>query len=863
MARLTLAERLYRLLLRCYPGEFRDDYEREMLLAFRDRLAHDRGIGMGAILRLWWQLLADSVVRAPGEHLDVLRQDLRYAFRSLRRAPIFAFTAIATLALGVGANTAIFSVVHAVALRPLPYETADRLVRIWEKNDSLAIDGFAVSLPNYLSWRERLRTMEVAAWRGGSVTLRATGDPIRVASVAIGVDYFRMLGAQPVLGRAFLPSDEAAGAERVALIRDSLWRSYFGGDSRVIGTAVTIAGESHTIVGVIPENSVPMTAEFYTPLRIDPAAEMRDNHTASVIGLLRPGVSFEQARQEIDAIARQLEAEFPASNKGWGIDMSTVYDWIVPEETRRALFVLLGAVGCVLLIACANVANLMLARAASRKREIAVRMAIGAARRRLVRQVLTEGVLLAILGGTAGILLAYWSVPVLRQWLPATLPRGDEAAVSAPVLFFSLGVCLTTGLAFAVFPAMASSGGDVIRSLKDGTRGSSTAATRSRQVLAAAQVALATILLVGAGLLVQSLRHLQRVDLGFEPGGITTAMMGLPPDRYSKPGAGWSFYDRLLKRIAASPGVEAVAMSSGAPFGGGNTGMPINAVGDTHLGSASLQSDWRMVSPDYFRAMRIPLLKGRYFTPSTSGEDDTALIVSAEMARRVWGDTDPIGRQIKAGPNGVFTVVGVVGNVRNLDLALTPAPTMYLSTTKFLFPSMTVIVRAPESAQPAVAMRAALRELDPQLALFNVRQMENLISQSAAQPRLNASLVALFAVVAALLAAIGIYGVLAYLVSQRTQEIGIRMALGAGRPAVMRLFLARGLWLALGGLIVGVIGSVAVGRWVGSMLFEMRARDPWTIGAAVVTVAAVALVASYIPARRATRVDPLIALRSE
>ncbi|HXG54611.1 MAG TPA: ABC transporter permease [Vicinamibacterales bacterium] len=470
---------------------------------------------MGAVLRLWGQLLADSIVRAPGEHLDVLRQDLRYAFRSLRGAPVFAFTAIATLALGVGANTAIFSVVHAVALRPLPYETADRLVRIWEKNDSLAIDGFAVSLPNYISWRERLRTMDVAAWRGGSVTLRSTGDPIRVASVAFGVDFFRMLGAQPVLGRTFAPSDEAAGAERVALVRDSLWRSHFGAGPRIVGTAVTVAGQSHTIVGVIPESSVPLTAEFFTPMRIDPAAEQRDNHTASVIGLLRPGVTYEQAKQDIDAVARQLEAEFPASNKGWGIDMSTVYDWIVPEPTRRALFVLLGAVGCVLLIACANVANLMLARAASRKREMAVRMAIGAARRRLVRQVLTEGLLLAVLGGTAGILIAYWSVPLMREWLPTNLPRGDEATVSAPVLLFSLGVCLITGLAFAVFPAMATSGSDVITSLKDGSRGSSTAATRSRHVLAAAQVALATILLVGAGLLVQSLRHLQRVELGF------------------------------------------------------------------------------------------------------------------------------------------------------------------------------------------------------------------------------------------------------------------------------------------------------------------------------------------------------------
>ena len=863
MPRPSLAERVYRLLLRFYPGEFRDDYEREMILAFRERLSHDRGVGTMAVLRLWGQLLADSIVRAPGEHLDVLRQDVRYAFRSLRRAPLFTLTAVATLALGVGANTAIFSVVHAVALRPLPYEAADRLVRIWERNDSLSITGFAVSLPNYVSWKERSKTLDLAGWRGGSVTLRGSGEPIRVLSVTISPEYFQIVGAKPLAGRAFVASDAAAGAERVALVRDSLWRSYFSSDPRVVGSAVTIAGQSHTIVGVIAETSVPLSAEFYMPLRIEPAAEQRDNHIASVIGRIRPGYSFDQSRQEMESIARQLETEFAASNKGWNIEMSTVYDWLVPEPTRRALFVLLGAVGCVLLIACANVANLMLARAASRKREIAVRMAIGAARRRLVRQVLTEGLVLAIVGGTAGILLAYWAVPVMRQWLPTNLPRADEATVNATVLAFSLGVCILTGLAFAILPALASSRADVMGSLKDGTRGSSTAGHRSRQVLAAAQVALATVLLVGAGLLVQSLQRLQRVELGFDPARITIGLMGLPPGRFKAPDSPWDgFYKPLLERLAAAPGVEAAAMSSGAPFGGGNTGMPLTGVGETKIGSGSLQTDWRMVSPGYFKAMRIPLLRGRYFEPSGDADKQT-LIVSATMARRMWGDVDPIGRQVKAGPNGIFTIVGLVGDVRNLDLSLTPAPTMYLSTARFMWPTMTIIIRGDQRAQAAALLRRTVREMDAQLAVFNIQQMDELIQQSAAQPRLNASLIALFALVAALLAAIGIYGVLAYLVSQRTQEIGIRMALGAGRPAVMRLFLTRGLWLAVGGLVAGVLGSIGVSRWVGSLLFEMRARDPLTIGAATAAVAIVALIASYIPARRATRVDPLIALRTD
>ncbi|MBA2306458.1 MAG: ABC transporter permease [Acidobacteria bacterium] len=863
MAGPSFAERVYRLLLRCYPGEFRDEYEREMLQAFRDRLHSDRRVGFRAIVRLWWQLVVDSIIRAPGEHLDVLGQDIRHALRSFRRAPVFAFTAIATLALGVGANTAVYSVVHAVALRPLPYESADRLVRIWEKNDALALSGFSASLPNYLSWRERSQTMRIAAWRAGNVTLRSTGDPVRVPSATTAADFFEILNVAPVAGRLFVPGDDAGGASRVAVITAALWRRHFGEQPGVVGSTVMIAGNPHTIIGVIGEDAVPSTAEFFMPLRVNPKEETRDNHVAQVIGRLNNGVTFQQAQAEIDAIARQLEAEFPASNKGWGITMSTLYDWAVPPEMRRALYVLLGAVCCVLLIACSNVANLMLARAAARRREIALRVAIGAARRRLVRQVLTEGVVLSACGGAAGVLLAYWSMPLLREWLPSTLPRATDAAVSAPVLWFSVALCTLTGLAFSLVPALAASRGDVIEALKEGARGSSSAGHRSRQLLASAQVALATILLVGAALLVQSLQRLEHVDLGFDPGGITAAMLGLPNDRYGDSNASWAFYERMLDRLTSSPGVTAAALSSGAPFGGGNTGMPINAVGPSRLNAEALQTDWRMVSPGYFSAMRIPLLRGRSFT-GAAADGENRLVVSAAMARRMWGDEDPVGRQIKAGPNGLFTVIGVVGDVRNLDLSLDPAPTMYLSATRYVWPTMTVIVRTTgANAQPANLLRGVVRELDPQLALHNVRDMETLISESASQPRLNASLTGLFAVIAALLAALGIYGVLAYLVSQRRQEIGIRLALGASRTSVLRLFLRRGAGLAGGGLVAGVAGALAASRWIESMVFGVSARDPWTFAGAILAIGLVALCACYIPARRATRVDPLLALRND
>ncbi len=856
-------ERLYRLILRCYPGEFRDEYEREMLQAFRDRLGDDRRHGAGAVLRLLWQVALDAVLRAPSEHLDVLRQDVRYALRSLRRAPVFFVTAVATLALGAGANAAIFSVIHAVALRPLPYDAEGRLIRVWEDNQGLAITGFAVAHPNYLSWKERARTVDLAEWMGGSVTLLGSGDPVHIRSLSVSASFLPIMGVTPVEGRLFTTEDEARNGAPVAIITNSVWQNQFGGDRSILGKAVKAGDTSPVIVGIIPDDSFPTRGEFLVPLRGSEELDDRTDHLSQVIGRLRPGFTIEQARADLEDIARQLSVEYPASNHGWGVTIESAYDWLLPSTTRRALYVILGAVGCVLLIACANVANLMLARGAARKREIALRMAIGAARRRLVRQVLTEGLLLTVFGAAAGVALAYWMMPMLRSWLPESLQRAQDAAVNMPVLVFALATCMLTGVAFTVVPALAGSSADTMDSLKDGARGSTGTATHARHVLATLQIALATILLVGAGLLIQSLQRLQRVELGFDPAGVTTAMMGLPNERYKGPDLKWAFYKRLLERLGSAPGVEAAALTSGAPFDGGNTGAPIEAVGTSRLEGKPLQADWRMVSPGYFKALRVRLLKGELFTGNGKA-DEFSLIVSATMARRIWGDEDPIGRQVTAGPTGTFRIVGVVDDVRHLELALEPAPTMYISTARYTWPAMTVVVRS-SAGQPSAAglIRSTLRELDPQLALFNVRQLVDGIDQNAAQPRLNAILVGVFALLAALLAALGIYGVLAYLVSQRRQEIGIRMALGAGRPSVQGLFIRRGLWLAAAGVTIGVTGALIVARWISSLMFGVSARDPLTIAVAVTFVAVVALLASYIPAWKAARVDPLVALRAE
>ena len=856
-------ERLYRLLLRCYPGEFRDEYEREMLQAFRDRLREDRRHGAGAVLRLLWQVGIDAVFRAPAEHLDVLRQDVRYAMRSLRRAPVFFVTAVGTLALGAGANTAIFSVIHAVALRPLPYDTEGRLIRVWEDNAGLAIEGFAVSYPNFQSWKERARTVELAAWIDGPTTLRGIGDPVHVRSSRVSASLLPILGAPPVEGRLFTAGDEAPSAPPVAIISTGLWRRHFGGDRSILGRSVNAGSSSPLIVGIVPDGSLPIDAEFLVPLRLAPDLDDRTNHLAQVIGRMRPGVAISHARAELEEIARQLAAEFPESNNGWGVTLSSAYDWLLPESTRRALFVILGAVGCVLLIACANVANLMLARGAARRREIALRMAIGAARRRLVRQVLTEGLLLTLFGAGAGVLLAYWLMPVLRSWLPESLARAQDAAVNTPVLIFALGTCMLTGIAFTVVPALAGSRADTIDSLKDGARGTTGTATRARQALAALQIGLATMLLIGAGLLIQSLQRLQRVELGFDPTGVTTAMTGLSNDRYTSPDLKWALYRRLLERLASAPGVEAAALTSGAPFDGGNTGMPIEAVGPSRLDGKPLQADWRMVSPHFFRALRIPLLRGELFT-GNGKTDERSLIISETMARRIWGEENPLGRQIIAGPAGTFRIVGVVGDVRNLGLALQPAPTMYISTAQYTWPAMTIVVRSTAGQTSAAGLiRSTLRELDPQLALFNIGGIEEGVRRNAAQPRLNATLVGLFALLAAMLAALGIYGVLAYLVSQKRQEIGIRMALGARRTSVQALFIRRGLGLTVVGVTVGAAGALVVARWIGAMMFGVSARDPLTIIAAVTFVGIVALLASYIPAWKAAQVDPLVALRSE
>ena len=859
----SIGERLYRGILRLYPREFRDHFGREMTAAFRDSQGDARRSGWRAIAAFWSQIAGDAFLHAPGEHIHMIRQDVRFALRTLRKSPVFTVVAIATLALGIGANTAIFSVLKAVVLDPLPFEQPDRLVRIWEKNDELKIAQFSASVPNYYSWREEARSFEdLAGWRGGSATLTGGGDPERVSLAQITASAFRVLRVHPVIGREFGAAEDRPGADSVALLGYRFWRSRFGGSSAVIGTTMTLDGRPRTIIGVMPADVVPET-NVWVPLAADLSQEQRGNHMMAVMGRLAPGVTLDQARQEMDAVAARLGQRYPKDDRGWGIVMMSFYEWIVPQTLRGTVYVLFAAVALVLLIACSNIAGLLIARAAGRQREIAVRLALGATRTRLVRQVLTESLLLAAIGGAAGILLAYWGVSALRASLAALLPRGDEIAIDPFVLGFSLVVSIATGALFGSLPALFGSRANVGASLKDGLRSTSGGTERLRGALVAGEVALAAVLLIGAALLVQSFQRLQRVELGFQPDRLLTAMIGLPQSRFKNVSEAIAFCDRFVAALEGVPGIRSAGLSSGAPFVGGNTGMPIKAVGASALGNESLQADWRKVSPHYFSTMGIPILTGRAFDDRDRRGGPMVMIISNGMARRIWPSQDPVGRQIQVGADP-FTVVGVVADVRNTQLNADPAPTMYISTTQSIWPQMTVVVRTEaDAASTTPAIRRVLQELDPAIALYNARPMDALLDTQVAQPRLTASLVGMFALVALLLATVGLYGVLAFVVAQRTREIGVRMALGARPRDVLTLVIGRCARLAAIGLAFGAAGAAALGRFMSSQLYGIDARDPLTYAAAAAMLMAVALLASYIPAVRATRVDPVVALRVE
>ena len=796
-------------------------------------------------------------------------QDLRFSLRTLARNPAFTVAAVLALALGIGANTAIFSVVNAVALRPFPWKNPGRLVRIWESAPRLGWPRFSTSIPNFIDWRAQNQVYEeIAAWRGAEMNLTGLEEAQRVEGGAVTASFFTTLGVQPERGRFFLPDEEKPGADaRIAIISHRLWTTTFGANPEIVGKSLVLNGATSTVVGVLPESfQWVLPSDILVPLVLDTAAS-RANHVLIVMGRLRPGVTLERADAEMNGIAARLAAQYPDSNKGWSTTQAPVARWIVNRDVRRALVVLTAAVGFVLLIACANVTNLLLARAAGRRREIAIRAALGAGRLRVVRQLLTESAVVGIAGGGAGLLLALWGVDVLRSLNPETIPRIDEVSVDLRVLGFTLGLSLVTSLVFGLAPALQSTRAEVSDALKEGTRGAPTGSMRhrARSALVTAEVAFSLVLLIGAGLLLRSFWRLTRVDPGFVPTGVVTMKINLPASKYPSASEMQTFYEALFERLRAQPGVAGVATVSIVPFGYGNTAMEI-AIEGLHddPGGAKPSADWRLVSPGYFKAMGIPLHAGRDFEPR-DGAGPGVVVVSEAMARRYWPGADPIGKRMRpvSGKDWV-TVVGVAGDVAHRGLDEPPAPLAYYCAYQSNWNPMSLVVRAgSDLSAVTTAARGAVRSLDRDLPVSDISTIESLREASVAPQHFNTLLLALFAVLALMLASVGIYGVMAYAVSQRTHEIGIRMALGSRRRDVLRLVVAQAMRPTLAGIVIGLGAALAATRLMQSLLFDVSPTDPATFFSVPAILVAVSLAACLLPARRATRVDPMSALRYE
>ena len=794
--------------------------------------------------------------------------DFRFALRTLAKSPAFALTAALTLALGIGANTAIFTVVNAELLRPLPYRQPERLVRIFERNGKLKLEQFTASVLNYVSWKERARSFEAMGAVGFlPLTLTGNGQPEMLSAATLSPSVLPLLGIEPALGHGFRPGDDAPGAPAVVMLSRGLWQRRFGAEAALIGKSIQLNGAPYTVIGIAPAalDIIAPNTDLWAPLTIDPAKEFRLNHTIYAIGRLKPGVSIAQAQTEMVEIARQVGAAYPEV-KDWSISLLGFNRWLVADDLRTALLVLLGAVALVLLIACANVANLLLSRAVSRQTEMAVRAALGAGRWRVMRQLLTESLVLSLAGGAAGALLAVWAVRAIEASLPPGLLPVANLNVDSQTLLFALGLMIATSILFGLAPAWQMARSDLNTVLKQGGRGSAGARPWLRDALVGAEMALATVLLTGAGLLLQSLAHLKQAPLGFRPERLLTFQVDLPAAKYGPVQKSWAFDQAFLSAVRATPGVLGAGMSSAIPFGVGiYSHTPFTPVGKSILPPGmALPADWRSVSPGFFATMRIPLLRGRDFSQQDTPLGPIHIVVSQSMARKIWGEEDPIGRVLTNPSKKNFYVVGVVGDVRGTALNAAPEPTLYYCVTERQWQLSDVVVRTAGDPDSLVGtIRRELQRIDADVPMANIKTMDDWIANSAAQPRLNTTLLAVFAGMALLIAAIGIYGVLSYSVTQRTREIGLRMALGAQPGDVLGLVVRQGMAVAAIGIAAGVAGALAFSRVLASLLFGVEPRDPATLAAAAVSLAAIALAACAIPARRAASVDPMSALRQE
>jgi putative ABC transport system permease protein len=802
--------------------------------------------------------------------MRTLWQDLRYGLRMLWMQPGFTLVSIITLALGIGANTAIFSVVNAVLLRPLPYAEPERLVWMWG-NFRGGTNTASVSALDFLDYREQNRTFEqLGAFSSGDsfVNLTGGGEPERLRAGVVTANYFDIFGVKPALGRGFAAEEEQLGRHLVAVLSYGLWQRRFGGDSSIIGKTITVNDRSFNVLGVMPAGfQPPQPADLWAPMPLRALATDRNSHSIRPIGRLKPGLTIAQAQADMDSIARRLEEQYPDTNARWNWRLVPLQERMV-GNIGQSLWMLFGAVGFVLLIACANVANLSLARAASRSKEIAVRAAIGASRRRVARQLLTESLLLSLFGGALGVLVGIWGLDFL-VWISAgNIPPWARVGIDARVLVFTSLATLLTGLLFGLAPALQSSKPNLIETLKEGGQSAADGASRNRlySLWVVSEVALAVVALVGAGLLVRSFIRLQQVDPGFDAGNVTTLRIDLPGARFPQPEQVIGFYEQFKQRLAALPGVEAVGMISQLPLSRQRNDSSFRVEGRPRNPNEHVTADDRSVDHDYFRAMKIPLLRGRHFTEDEARTSGKVVIISETMARRFFPNEDPVGKRLlmSDAQETPYEIVGVVGDVRHRALHIGVYQTMYFPWLRQRETNM-VIRASGAPANLAADVRKALQDVDKNLPVSAIRPMEELLGDSVAQQRLNAFLLSAFAALGLFLAMIGVYGVMSQAVTQSTHEIGVRLALGAQTRDVMGLVLREGMKLAVVGIAIGLLSALALTRLaiMKSQLFEVNGADPITFAAITVLLTGVMLLACYLPARRATKVDPMVALRCE
>jgi len=805
--------------------------------------------------------------------MTTLLQDLRFGLRLLRKNPGFTVVAIVALALGIGANSAIFSVVNTVLLRPLPYPHPDRLVWIWAHSPTRGIPFHFFLYSDFADWRKQARAFEaMSAYFPRAVTLTSR-EPERVPSLQVSAGFLRVFGVQPMLGRDFLVEDDRPGAPRVTLLSHGFWQRRFGSDPNLIGTSVRLDSSDYTVIGVLPAGfqAANLTAHFYTPLALAGSRTGPDRYfSIGALARLKPGVSITQAQTETNALSDRLNAQYFHRGKR-GLRLWGLREFLV-RDVRLSLLVLLGAVALVLLVACANVANLLLARAGARHKEIAIRATLGAGRLRIIRQLLTESGLLSLLGGGFGLLLACWGVKLLVVAGPARYPMLREARLDAQALWFTLGISLLIGLIFGLAPALSVTKAGVYEALKEGGRGSgeSLRRTRLRSLLVVWEVALALMLAIGAGLLLKGFLKLQEVKPGFNPAGVLTAGITLPAAKYATPHERNAFFEQLLRESERLPGVRAAGMMSALPLGPINTGTAIHLEGRPEPRPEDAPTVWvRSASAGYFRALGIPLLKGRHFSQQDTDAAPRVALINQTMARRFWPSEDALGKRLAAGlthgpQTPWITVVGVVGDIRHTSLAQPPEPEFFLPYPQRPEPQMFLAIRTTaDPAGFAPLLRAAVAAVDKDQPISEVGSLERSLADSIAPQRFAMLLLGAFAGLAVALAALGIYGVTSFMVTRRRHEIGVRLALGALRRDVLRLILGQGMSLALIGLGIGLAAALALSRVLRSLLFGITATDPLVFLAVPLLLAAVAALASYLPARRATRVEPVLALRHE